>query len=138
MDFPKFEPVSDLPSLTESEMEFLFANNDPCITDARARCSLGNVSAVPIIADLAKRGNSNILQICLPDAVRSRNTNLVRQLLRMGARVDNNAAQLAILAGQLNMLSLFIQYGWEINRNLEWCSPPPLSSVQHSPYELRN
>ncbi|KXS96241.1 hypothetical protein AC578_5486 [Pseudocercospora eumusae] len=127
-DLPKLTPVSESRLLTASEMRCILGPIDPAVADAEARCRAGDVSVIPIIQNLLEQGTiAQEFHTCLVEAVRSGSTHLVHQLLSFGVTVDVRSIRIAITDKALNILSLFVRYGWDINEHLEWCRPSPLS-----------
>lgn len=53
---------------------------------------------------------------------------LVRKLLSLGVPVSMNLVESAVKRRSLDLLSLLLEYGLDINKEVEWCFPPPLSS----------
>lgn len=63
--------------------------------------------------------------MCLLAAVTSGNTQIVQQLLVFGVPVNLPSVRTAITD---KALDIFVRYGgWDINEEVEWCYPAPLS-----------
>lgn len=130
-DLPQFEPVP-LPVVI-SDAEALRGRNlrleDTEVANAEALCHAGNVSAATAkITQLLHDGmRVQNLQFCLLGAVLSGSGDLVKTLLDAGVPVSLVNVKPAIQRKSLQILSLFLQYGWQINESEDWCLPPLLS-----------
>lgn len=60
-------------------------------------------------------------------AVQNRRTAVVEYLLNHGVSLDINHIQAAIFNKDTALLELFLHYGWDINKAVEWAVPPPLA-----------
>ncbi|KAL2408448.1 hypothetical protein ABEF93_003514 [Exophiala dermatitidis] len=60
-------------------------------------------------------------------AIRNGHKAVVEYLLRQGVSVDINHIQAAIVNKDKRVLELFLGYGWDINKPMEWAVPPPLA-----------
>ncbi|KAL2419226.1 hypothetical protein ABEF95_004985 [Exophiala dermatitidis] len=60
-------------------------------------------------------------------AIRNGHKAVVEYLLRQGVSLDINHIQAAIVNKDKRLLELFLEYGWEINKPMEWAVPPPLA-----------
>lgn len=70
------------------------------------------------------------LQICLSRAAQSGHEDLVQMLLSIGVPVYLEAVKVAITKDSTRRLSMFLEYGWDINEEEAWCVPPLLSYVR--------
>nr|POE63630.1 isoform 2 of ankyrin-2 [Quercus suber] len=131
-DLPVFEPVEEGPQLTPAELDEMFRPSDPRLADARARCRKGDESVLPVLDKLAQNltqegKSAQDLQVCLSPAVESGNESIVHKLLSLGIPMHIFMVPIAIRQKAVNILSLFLRYGWDINKEVEWCSPPALA-----------
>ena len=60
-------------------------------------------------------------------AVQNRHKEVVAYILPQGSSLDINHVQAAILNKDKDLLQLFLQYGWDINKAMERAIPPPLA-----------
>ncbi|KIX03847.1 uncharacterized protein Z518_07400 [Rhinocladiella mackenziei CBS 650.93] len=66
-------------------------------------------------------------------AVQNCRSAIVEYLLSQGVSLDINHIKAAILNKDEALLELFLKYGWDINKQMEWAVPPPLSlAVQNA------
>ncbi|TKA65155.1 hypothetical protein B0A55_10978 [Friedmanniomyces simplex] len=128
-DLPCFLPIGTSPSLTDDEMEVMFRSANPKVAALEAKCKAGDLSYVLGKVDqILQEGTvAQDLQICLQSAANARHMPLVEKLLSLGVPVNTSTAVPAIQQGSLELLSLYLGYGWDINKEMEWCIPPPLS-----------
>lgn len=128
---PTFEPVG--PAQVISDAERLHARQirpeNPELAKAEALCLAGDVDAATVsVTELLQTGTqSGSLQFCLLGAVVSRSEDLVRMLLDAGVPVNLMNIKPAIENRSRPILSLFLQHGWDINEEEQWCLPPLLS-----------
>jgi hypothetical protein len=128
-DLPVFdEPPIPLPSEI-SPVERLQRRQDqptdPDIATVEALCQAGDVPAASAaISRLLESGtHAGDLQYCLLAAIVSGSEGLVRQLLEAGTSITVPNTQAAIEYKRIPILSLFLQYGWDINKEEDWCLP---------------
>ena len=57
-------------------------------------------------------------------AVQNRRKDVVEYLLAIGVPVGPNHAKAATLNKDTAVLELFLEYGWDINDQIEWAAPP--------------
>ena len=128
-ELPIFIPVEASQALSDSEMKHLFQSTNPKIAAAEAECEAGDLfHALISIDQLVQDGTpAQDLQICLLEATGSGNVPLVQRLLSFDVPVSIGAVSSAVCQGSLDLLSLFLKYGWDVNKEVEWCFPPPLS-----------
>ncbi len=126
---PDFVPIGASPMLTAADVQKLCQSSDPHIAAAEAQCRAGNSTyASASIDQLVQDGTpAESLQLCLLEATCSGDTALVRKLLSLGVPVNMNLMEPAIKRRSLDLLLLFLEYGLDINKEVEWCFPPPLS-----------
>lgn len=128
---PTFEPIGPAPVISDAER--LHARQiqpeNPEIAKAEALCLAGDVDAATAsVTKLLQTGTqSGSLQFCLLGAVLSRSEDLVRILLDAGVPVNLVNIKPAIENKSRPILSLFLQQGWDINEEEQWCLPPLLS-----------
>ncbi|CAK3983506.1 ankyrin repeat domain-containing 50-like [Lecanosticta acicola] len=124
---PEFTPLNAFPPSTGDAISISFLTN-PDIKAADDECLAGNDHASVLVNQLIRTGiPPENLQTCLQNATHSGNGSLVEQLLAIGVPFDTGVLCTAIDRGALNMLSVFLTYGWEINRETNWCTAPLLS-----------
>lgn len=133
-DLPQFEPV-ELPTVSDDakvlhDRQLRPENTE--IANAEALCRAGDVcAATATITRLLQTGtHAQDLQFCLLGAVLSRSQGLVQILLGAGVPASLVNVKPAIKQKSLSMLSLFLQHGWNINEEEDWCLPPLLSLVE--------
>lgn len=127
-DLPKFNPISDCPTITDEEFEEMFRCKDPATAAAIERCKQGDETALLLVQDLIKSGvHPGNLQQCLINAVSARDTSLVEGLLVLGIPIACSARDLAIDLIALDILSSFVAHGWDLNTETAWCYPAPLA-----------
>lgn len=130
-DLPQFEPVdlppaiSDVQALRDRQLQ----PENTELANAETLCYSGNVyAATASITRLLQTGTHvQDLQFCLLGAVLSGSQDLVRTLLCAGVPASLVNVKPAIKQKSLYMLSLFLQHGWNINEEEDWCIPPLLS-----------
>lgn len=130
-DLPQFEPVELPPAISDAQVlhaRQLQPENTE-LANAEKLCYDGNVcAATASITRLLQTGTHvQDLQFCLLGAVLSESQDLVRTILGAGVPVSLANVKPAIKQKSLYMLSLFLQYGWNINEEEDWCIPPLLS-----------
>jgi hypothetical protein len=128
-ELPIFEPIEDsAPSDGVDDTQFLYSS-DPDFRAIEAAWQEG-------ATDRASAGVHYLLQIgtdprdmqmCLAGAARYGQEDLVQMLLSVGVPVCLGAVKAAIVQESTPLLSLFLQYGWNINEEEDWCIPPLLS-----------
>lgn len=64
---------------------------------------------------------------CLGVAVTSGNESIVRKLLSLGVPFMSEDIDIAVSHNAKNLLELFVQHGWDINKPFAWNSPPLLA-----------
>lgn len=126
---PDFTPVDESLMLSQSDIDAICQSRDPLIAAAEAQCRAGSFSeAFASIDQLLDGGTpANSLQACLLEATFSGSIPLVRRLLSVGVPVSVNLVEPAIRHHSLDLLSLFLDFGLDLNKEVEWCIPPPLS-----------
>lgn len=125
---PEFTPISAFPAINKNEFEAMFRCNDPALAAAIERCKQGDEIALLLVQDLIKSGVlPEDLQNCLVNATSARCKSLVQGLLVLGIPIAPKAINLAIALKALDILSLFVAHGWNLNNAEEWCYPPPLA-----------
>lgn len=128
---PIFEPISPAPVISDIEILHARQSNpdNPEVAKAEALCLAGDVDgATAIVNKLLQTGtHPESLQFCLLGAVLSSCEHLVRTLLNTGVPVNLTNIKSAIESSSLPILSLFLQQGWNINEEEQWCLPPLLS-----------
>ncbi|KAF2773795.1 ankyrin [Teratosphaeria nubilosa] len=130
-DLPQFEPVP-LPAVID-DAEVLRGRHlrpeDTEIANAEALCHAGDVSAATANINQLLHAGTPVqkLQFCLLGAVLSGSEDLVQMLLNAGVPVSLVNVKPAIKRKSLQILSLFLHYGWNINESEDWCLPPLLS-----------
>lgn len=113
--------------LTATEIQHQFQPANPRVAEAEAQCRAGDISVLPLLVQKEKTSAQTLLT-CLLAAVISGNTRIVQQLLVFGVSVNLSSVRIAITDKALDILSLFVRYGgWDVNREVEWCYPAPLS-----------
>ncbi|KAF2770791.1 ankyrin [Teratosphaeria nubilosa] len=83
-----------------------------------------------MIKGLLERGiTAHQLQTCLLRATESQRCEIVELLLRSGVPLSSLSLPVepALQRCSFDILSLFLKYGWDINEEQEWCTPPLLS-----------
>lgn len=129
-DLPVFTPISKSPPLTAAEILHLFQPANPRVAEAEAQCRAGDISVLPLLQSLVQKEKTlaQTLSTCLLVAVTSGNIQIVQQLLVFGVSVNIPSVRTAIADKALDILSLFVRYGgWDVNQEVEWCYPAPLS-----------
>lgn len=64
---------------------------------------------------------------CLEAAVTSKNESIVRKLLSLSMPFMSEDIDIAVSHNAKNLLELFVQHGWDINKPFGWNSPPLLA-----------
>lgn len=130
-DLPQFEPVELPPVISDAQAlrDRQLQPENTELANAEALCHGGDVrAATASITRLLQTGTHvQDLQFCLLGAVLSESQDLVRTLLGVGVPASLVNVKPAIKQKSLYILSLFLQYGWNINEEEEWCIPPLLS-----------
>ncbi|KAM3414640.1 Caskin-2 [Cercospora zeina] len=130
-DLPQFEAVELPPVVSDAQLlrERQLQPENTEIANAESLCYAGNVcTATASITRLLQLGTHvQDLQFCLLGAVLSGSQELVQVLLDAGVPVDLANVKAAIKQKSLAVLSLFLQHGWSINEEEQWCIPPLLS-----------
>lgn len=67
------------------------------------------------------------LTYCLTAAVTSGNESIVRKLLSLSMPFISEDIDIAVSQNAKNLLELYVQYGWDINKPFAWNSPPLLA-----------
>ncbi|KAH9819875.1 ankyrin repeat protein [Teratosphaeria destructans] len=129
-DFPHFIPISSVPS-PASETDAILVPTNAKIAAAETECSRGDsLKASASIDELIQEGTPvQNLKICLRLALQSGNKDLVQKLLRLGVPIATSTICAAVDQKSLESMSLLFEYGWDVNEELEWCYPGPLSDA---------
>lgn len=123
-NFPVFTPISDCPQGTLSKLR----HADNRIAEAEEKCETGDESVLQIFEHLVQHGtDARELTYCLEAAVTSKNESIVRKLLSLSVPFMSEDIDIAISQNAKNLLELFVQYGWDINKPFAWNSPPLLA-----------
>lgn len=125
---PTLDPVDRLPALSMS-IELPEAGDSDL---QEAICALKNGDLTATKKTTMKIRNdedaqSRRLQYCLLQAVHTNNDSVVREVLSRGTTISKDALEAAIRAKALPLLSLFLEFGWNINKPLGSWQPPCLS-----------
>lgn len=127
-DLPELTPIAEWPTLTAAEVRRMTRPTNPYVAEAEARCLAGDDLIIATLKNLVEeRTSAQTLQPCLSAAVTSGSEPLVHRLLSPGVPVDIESVRIAITLKALKILSLFVRYGWDIDKEVEWCHPSPLS-----------
>ncbi|KAK0257801.1 hypothetical protein LTS09_007415 [Friedmanniomyces endolithicus] len=129
LPLPDLPPIDALPSLTGERIECTFQSSNPKIAAIEAEYRAGDLSHLSSdIDELMREGTSaQYLQTLLLHAANLGDVLVVKKLLSVGVPISTNMISPAIRQRSLELLSLFLEYGWDINREVGWCYPPPLS-----------
>ncbi|KAK1809223.1 hypothetical protein LTR12_016417 [Friedmanniomyces endolithicus] len=66
-------------------------------------------------------------------AIQNQYPPIVEHLLEHGAHIGENHIKIATLKRNTVILDLLLAYGWDVNMQLEWASPPPMAlAVENS------
>lgn len=130
-EMPVFGPPVDLPPFYSEPTQELISS-DPRMRVAEAACMADDADCASArVQDLLDTGTDpRDLQICLSRATQSGHEDLVQMLLSIGVPVSLEAVQVAITRESTWLLSMFLEYGWDINEEEAWCVPPLLSYVR--------
>lgn len=105
-----------------------FRHPDDRIAEAEERCEAGDESVLQVFEHLVQNGtDAREFTHCIKAAVTSGNESMVRKLLSLGVPFINEDVDIAVSQNATNLLALFIQYGWDINKPFAWNSPPLLA-----------
>jgi len=116
---PIFEPVEDLPTITDSELHrLLFRPVDPDIERAEQACRSGDTDRATRYIEQLQHLCTPVesLQICLLGAIESETHGLVRMLLCTGVPISPLVIKLALQHNSQSVLSMFVELGWDINQ----------------------
>lgn len=129
-EMPVFGPPVDLPPFYSEPTQELISS-DPRMRVAEAACMADDADcAFASVQDLLDTGTDpGDLQICLSRATQSGHEDVVQMLLSIGVPVSLEAVKVAITRESTWLLSMFLEYGWDINEEEAWCVPPLLSYV---------
>lgn len=123
-DFPGFIPISDCPQGTLSKLR----HADNRIAEAEEKCETGDESVLQVSEHLVQYGtDAREFTYCLTAAVTSGKESIVRKLLSLGVPFMSEDIDIAVSQNAKNLLELFVQYGWDINKPFAWNSPPLLA-----------
>jgi hypothetical protein len=104
-------------------------SEDPVIASVEADCATGDMSrATAGIQRLLDMGTDpRRLGSCCNKAAKSGNVELVRYILQIGVRISNTAIKDAIRNNRTDLLSLYQEFGWDLNQEESWTQPPLLA-----------